>query len=107
MHPRRFWIALLALVWLSAQASAHGGEKHGAGIEGAVKTLTEDTLVVATGNGDVNVTLTEKTAIVDGANRALGREALRSGLHVKVGGHKLPGGGIAATEILVQQDPGR
>jgi hypothetical protein len=102
----RFSMTILAvlawLVLLAPQAPAHEGT-HGVGLTGSVVSIAGDVLTLATEKSQVAVTLTEKTRVTSGA-KAVGREALTSGVRVHVHGSRLPGGGFAAREVEIQPE---
>lgn len=107
MRAERFLLFSLAAVLLVASgALAHGEEYHEKGLEGSVVALAGDVLTVRTASGPVAVTLTEETSIVSGDKRR-GREALQPGSRVTVHGSKLPGGGMVAREVILQDGAGR
>jgi len=92
---------LAVLLCAGALAGAHDGPHAGGSVKGKVVSLAEDTLTVETEDGTVSVTLARRTAIVrDGG--ALKRAALIPGTLVDVHGSKLPGGGFAAREIVIE-----
>src|SRR5262245_49329046 len=102
MRVRRFAFGILAALLASQGAWAHGGRKHGgASLEGSIEEVATESFTLATERGAVPVTLTKETAIVSEDGKALGRDSLQPGVHVVVGGHKLPGGGVAAVEVTV------
>ncbi len=103
MTMKHIFTLLVLVLTFATAAPAHEGKTHGAMIEGTVKSLTEDSLVVVTESGEVTVTLTSRTQLVDAEKRALERSELRPGADVMVAGSKLPGGGISATEVVVHR----
>ncbi len=102
MKIQQIACVLLAALLVSSEASAHGDEKHGgATIQGSIQKVSTESIEVETPTGLVTVTLMEKSEIVSEEEKALGRDALTPGVHVMVMGHKLPGGGVAAVEVMV------
>ncbi len=96
---------VLALVWV-APSRAHDGAHTGTSIKGTVEKLEADALRVRTESGEVSITLSARTQIRSGKAPAE-REALRPGVYVHVHGSKLPGGGFAAREVLIESPPPR
>lgn len=94
------------MLLIAGGAVAHGGARHQGGLEGSIVALAGDVLTLQTASGSLSVTLTEKTSIVSG-DRKRGREALQPGSRVTVHGSKLPGGGMVAREVIVQEGAGR
>ncbi len=95
---------LLAVLLVSSGAAAHGDEKPGGtAIEGPIREVSTGSFAVATEKGLVSVTPPEKSQIISEEKKALGRDSLKPGVRVMVGGHKLPGGGLVALEVMVHR----
>lgn len=87
-------------------ALAHDGEHHqGMAVHGTVSAVSGDRLTVKTGDGDQVFALLPDTKI-EVAGKAAGRERLRQGDAVSVVSAKLPGGKIAAAEVMVGDGEG-
>jgi len=94
------------LAWsLACPVLAHDGKHTGSSVQGIVVSMTGDTVVIKAGGSDVSVTLTKKTQIVTSSG-AVDRKALVPGARVDVHGSKLPGGGFAAREVVLESAPG-
>jgi len=74
-------------------------------IEGIIQEVSTESFTVETEKGLVSVMLAEKSQIISEEKKALGRDSLKPGVHVMVAGHKLPGGGLGAVEVMVHGDP--
>jgi hypothetical protein len=96
--------ALVLSLFLASTALAHEGKHTGTAVHGTVVSLSGDTLKVKTESAEVAVTLTDKTKVVAG-KEAVPRTKLLAGTHVDVRGTKLPGGGFAAREIVIEKAP--
>lgn len=82
---------------------AHDASQHkGAPIEGIIEAVTDTTVTIKTAGGSsVDVTVSDETAVETDAGPA-SLAALRVGEDVTVHGPKIPGGGVAAKEIIVR-----
>jgi hypothetical protein len=101
------WCALglaLALLWMPSRALAHDGPHKGASVQGTVVSVADDTLRVKGERGEIAVTLSARTQVRSGS-QVVGREALQPGVRVDVHGSKLPGGGFAAREVVIESAP--
>lgn len=91
------------LLVLAASAWAHEESMHkGKATHGTVTALSGETLTVQTDNGPLSVTLTKETKFERGEKDA-GRDALVSGAHVAVFGTKVPGEGLVAKEVVIDE----
>lgn len=72
-------------------------------IEGIIQEVSKESFVVETETGHVSVMLAEKSQIVSEEKKTLGRDSLKPGVNVMVAGHKLPGGGLSALEVMVHR----
>ena len=91
----------LFLVITVSSARAHDASQHkGKPVTGTVSSVNNDTLVLSTGTGPLNVTLTPNTKIERGEQDA-GRAALVNGAGVAIFGTKVPGQGLVAKEIVL------
>ena len=99
----RITYSLLATLFLSTPALAHDSKLHtGPKVEGEVVSLTESRLGVGTTEGVVAVSLSPETTVERGeGGEKVGRAALKPGQHVVVNGHKLAGGELAASSVLI------
>lgn len=95
--------SLLATLVLSTPALAHDSKHHaGPKVEGEVVSRTGSRLGVGTKEGVIAVTLSPETTVErrDGGEPVDGA-ALEPGQHVVVVGHKLAGGELAASSVLI------
>ena len=100
-------IAVLVLsLFIASSVLAHEGKHTGTSVHGTVVSLSGDTLKVKTESAEVAVTLTDRTKVVSG-KEAVPRTKLVAGTHVDVRGSKLPGGGFAAREVVIEDDSAR
>jgi hypothetical protein len=98
------WIRIavvVGIVGLASPALPHEGTHKGSSVQGEVLSLQENALTLKNERGEIPITLTAKTQVVAGG-KPVGREALQPGIHVDVHGSKLPGGGLAAREIVIE-----
>ncbi len=99
-------IATLLLCWPGIGLAHDASQHKGTPLEGTIEIVTSTTVTIKTPTGaSVSVTVSEETAIATEAGPAT-LAALRTGEHVTVHGPKLPGGGVAAKEIMVGTRPG-
>jgi hypothetical protein len=94
------------LLWAPSWGLAHDGAHKGSAVQGTVVSIAEDTLRVKGEGGEIAITLSPRTQIRSGSE-TLGRDALKPGLRVDVHGSKLPGGGFAAREVVIEPVPPR
>lgn len=99
----RLKYSLLAPLLLSTSVLAHDSKHHtGPRVEGEVVSLTESRLGVGTKEGVVAVNLSPKTSVERGqGGEKVDRADLKPGQHVVVNGHKLAGGELAASSVLI------
>ncbi len=98
---------LLATVALIApvQIEAHDPAKHkGKGTVGEIVSVAGDRLELKNPAGILKVTLTGETRIEHG-NAAVDKSHIAKGNKVTVFGTKLPGGELAAREIVITSSP--
>ena len=88
---------------LSTSAWAHEESMHkGKATHGTVTALSGQKLTLETDKGPVTVSLTKDTKVERGEKDA-GRDALVAGVHVAVFGTKVPGEGLVAKEVVIEE----
>lgn len=93
----------MLVLFVGSTALAHEGKHTGTSVHGIVVSLSGETLKVKTENAEIAVTLTDKTKVRSGKD-AVPRARLIAGTHVDVRGSKLPGGGFAAREVVIEAE---
>jgi len=91
--------AVLLCILLASHAFAHGGEKHSKGVEGIIETVSNDQIVISSGDKSYIVKIAPQTKIHTGQNKNDNISALKVGAKVHVEGSKLTSSEIAASEI--------
>ena len=100
---KTFVIAVLFLTLVSGNAFAHDQEHHkGKPTEGVVVSVVSESFELATEDKSYTIIVDEKTKFEMG-DKKVGREQLTKDSKVKVFGTKLPGGKIAASEVLIEK----
>lgn len=99
----RLKYSLLVTLILSTPALAHDSKHHtGPKVEGEVVSRTGSRLGVGTKEGVVAVALSPETTVERGeGGERVDKAALEPGQHVVVVGHKLAGGELAASSVLI------
>jgi hypothetical protein len=103
---KRLTCTVFATFLLANPAFAHDPKEHkGPRVEGEIVSVTGTRLEVGTKDGPVSVTLSPETSVERGdAGGRASKEDLKPGLHVTVVGHKLAGGGLAASSVHLLGD---
>lgn len=94
----------IALAQTTGVALAHDADKHkGSATDGTVSAVTATELTVTTDHGAVSFALSPETEVERGEHKAKASD-IATGEKVAVFGTKLPGGKMAASQVVIGDD---
>lgn len=99
-------VATVLLCWIGVGVAHDASLHRGTPLDGRIVAVTSTTITIATASGSsVDVAVSDETTVNTEAGPAT-QGTLTAGQHITVHGPKLPGGSVAAKEIMVHTHPG-